>query len=148
MTDRAAVPAWYWILAALLCLWGAMGIYSFYTELTTSYDQLAASMGKVEADAVANMPQWLWWVFGAAVWSGTFGSLALLLRSAWARPLYLISLVSVIIQFGYIFLIVELILLHLGRTRNPRWFWGLRLHLVCTPAGLPLPLGAEPAQPG
>ncbi len=27
--------------------------------------------------------------------------------------------------FGYIFLIVELILLHLGRTRNPRWFWGL-----------------------
>lgn len=27
--------------------------------------------------------------------------------------------------FGYIFLIVELILLHLGRTRNARWFWGL-----------------------
>jgi len=107
MTDRAAVPAWYWILAVLLCLWGAMGIYSFYTELTTSYDQLAASMGKVEADAVANMPQWLWWVFGAAVWSGTFGSLALLLRSAWARPLYLISLVSVIIQFGYIFLMTS-----------------------------------------
>jgi hypothetical protein len=28
-------------------------------------------------------------------------------------------------MFGYIFLIVELILLHLGRTRNPRFFWGL-----------------------
>jgi hypothetical protein len=28
-------------------------------------------------------------------------------------------------MFGYIFLIVELMLLHLGRTRNPRFFWGL-----------------------
>lgn len=107
MTDRAAVPLWYWILAVALLLWGAMGIYSFYTELTTSYDQLAASMGKAEADAIANMPQWLWWVFGAAVWSGAFGSLALLLRSAWARPLYLISLVSVVVQFGYTFLMTS-----------------------------------------
>jgi hypothetical protein len=28
-------------------------------------------------------------------------------------------------MFGYIFLIIELMLLHLGRTRNPRFFWGL-----------------------
>jgi hypothetical protein len=26
---------------------------------------------------------------------------------------------------GYLFLIVELILIHLGRTRSPRWFWAL-----------------------
>ena len=29
---------------------------------------------------------------------------------------------------------------------HSRYFWGLRLHLVCTPAGLPLPLGAGPSQ--
>jgi hypothetical protein len=31
---------------------------------------------------------------------------------------------------------------------HSRYFWGLRLHLVCTPAGLPLPLGAGPSQAG
>ena len=29
---------------------------------------------------------------------------------------------------------------------HSRYFWGLRLHLICTPAGLPLPLGAGPSQ--
>jgi hypothetical protein len=29
---------------------------------------------------------------------------------------------------------------------HSRYFWGLRLHLVCTPGGLPLPLGAGPPQ--
>src|SRR4051812_41294938 len=29
---------------------------------------------------------------------------------------------------------------------HSRYFWGPRLHLVCTPAGLPLPLGAGPSQ--
>ena len=28
-------------------------------------------------------------------------------------------------MIGYFLLIVELLLIHLGRTRNPRWFWGL-----------------------
>jgi hypothetical protein len=31
---------------------------------------------------------------------------------------------------------------------HSRSFWGLRLHLICTPAGLPLPLGAGPSQAG
>ncbi|WP_340315256.1 hypothetical protein [Rhizorhabdus argentea] len=67
MTGRAAVPAWCWILSVALLLWGAMVIYYFYRELTTPYEQLAALMGKAEAEAVANMPQWFWWVFGIAV---------------------------------------------------------------------------------
>jgi hypothetical protein len=29
---------------------------------------------------------------------------------------------------------------------HSRYFWGLRLHLICTPAGLPLPLGIGPSQ--
>jgi hypothetical protein len=31
---------------------------------------------------------------------------------------------------------------------HSRYFWGLRLHLICTPAGLPLPRGAGPPQAG
>ena len=103
MNDSVAVPRWFWVLGIVLLLWGAMGIFAFYSQLTTPYDKMVAEMGKAAADCIARMPQWLWWVFGIAVWSGLFGSAALLLRRVWAQPLYLISLVAVVVQFGYSF---------------------------------------------
>jgi len=101
--DAAAVPTWFWIVGILFLLWGLAGIYAFYSQLTTPYEQLVATMGEAGADCIAAMPQWLWWVYGAAVWSGIFGTVALLLRRAWAQPLYLCSLVAVLVQFGYSF---------------------------------------------
>ncbi|RYD86527.1 MAG: hypothetical protein EOP61_37395, partial [Sphingomonadales bacterium] len=101
--DNEAVPTWYWVAGVVLLLWGAMGIFAFYSQLTTPYDAMVAEMGKLAADCIAKMPQWLWWVYGVAVWSGLFGTVALLLRRAWAQPLYLVSLIAVLIQFGYSF---------------------------------------------
>ena len=45
-----------------------------------------------------------------------------------ALTIWLFATVGLAIRaqmFGYIFLIVELLLIQLGRTRNPRWFWWL-----------------------
>jgi len=103
MNEKLRPPAWYWILGIVLLLWGAAGIFAFYSQLTTPYDKMVAEMGKPAADCIKGMPTWLWWVYGAAVWSGLFGTLALLLRRAWAQPLYLISLAAVIVQFGHSF---------------------------------------------
>jgi len=103
MNDSIAVPKWFWAVAVMLLLWSVAGIISFYVQLTLPYERLVAIMGKPGADCISAMPQWLWWVFGTAVWSGAFGSLAVLLRRAWAQPLYLISLLAVIIQFGHSF---------------------------------------------
>lgn len=105
---KSGAPTWYWILGALLLLWAAAGIFAFYSQLTTPYEQMVAEMGKVAADCIKGMPSWLWWVYGIAVWSGTFGSIALLLRRAWAQPLYLISLIAVIVQFGHSFLVARI----------------------------------------
>ncbi|KRB85758.1 hypothetical protein ASE00_03015 [Sphingomonas sp. Root710] len=102
-SETAAAPNWFMAVGVLFLLWGLAGIYAFYSQLTTPYEQLVAQMGKAGADCIAAMPQWLWWVYGVAVWSGTFGSVALLLRRAWAQPLYLLSLAAVIIQFGHSF---------------------------------------------
>lgn len=103
MSDSVAVPKWFWVVGVVLLLWGAAGVSAFYSQLTTPYEQMVASMGKPAADCIAKMPQWLWWDYGIAVWSGIFGTVALLLRRTWAQPLYLISLVAVLIQFGYSF---------------------------------------------
>ncbi len=107
MSDTA-VPKCYWVVGVVFLLWGAAGIFAFYSQLTTPYEAMVAEMGKAAADCIKDMPTWLWWVYGIAVWSGTFGSIALLLRRAWAKPLYLISLVAVIVQFGHSFLIAKI----------------------------------------
>jgi len=108
LSVKTTVPAWYWIVGALLLLWGVGGIFAFYSQLTTPYEQMVAEMGKLAADCIKGMPTWLWWVYGVAVWSGFFGTVALLLRRTWAQPLYLISLVTVVVQFGHSFLVVRI----------------------------------------
>ena len=108
MNISLTVPRWFWILGVVLLLWGAAGVFAFYSQLTTPYDQMVREMGKLAADCIKNMPTWLWWVYGGAVWSGFIGSAALLLRRIWAQPLYLVSLVAVIVQFGHSFLIAKI----------------------------------------
>lgn len=108
MNDSVTVPKWFWVVGVVFLLWGAADIFAFYSQLTTPYDEMVAAMGKAGADCIAEMPSWMWWVYGAAVWSGTLGSVALLLRRSWAQPLYLISLVAVVLQFGYNFLIAHI----------------------------------------
>ncbi|KQX20174.1 MULTISPECIES: hypothetical protein [unclassified Sphingomonas] len=108
---RVGIPAWYWVVGVVLLLWGAAGLFAFYSQLTTPYERMVAEMGKLAADCIKGMPGWLWWVYGVAVWSGVFGTIALLLRRAWAQPLYLISLAAVIVQFGHSFLIAKIHLL-------------------------------------
>lgn len=111
MQEKSPVPTWYWVVGVVLLLWGAAGIFAFYSQLTTPYEQMVAEMGKLAADCIKGMPTWLWWAYGIAVYSGILGTIALLLRRAWAQPLYLVSLVAVIVQFGHSFLIAKIHLL-------------------------------------
>ena len=101
-------PTWFWVLAVVLALWGAMGIVAFYKDVMTTPAQLAA-MSDYDRTLLASRPAWFLWLYGAAVWSGLFAAIALLWRSAVARPLALVSLVLVIVMFGYIFAKTDLI---------------------------------------
>lgn len=111
LNGRVNVPAWYWVVGIVLLLWGAAGVFAFYSQMTTPYDQMVAEMGKLAADCIKGMPTWLWWVYGVAVWSGILGTVSLLLRRAWALPLYMVSLVAVVVQFGHSFLVAKIQLL-------------------------------------
>ena len=108
MTRGISVPKWFPLLGIVLLLWGAAGVFAFYSQLTTPYETMVADIGKPAADCIRGMPAWLWWIYGIAVWSAVFGAIALLLRRTWAQPLYLLSMVSVIVQFGHSFLVQKI----------------------------------------
>lgn len=109
MTDaRIRPPAWYWILAIVLLAWGVMGIWAFYADVTMSA-AAKAQLSPYDRTLLASRPPWFVWLYGFSVWTGLFGAFALLLRSAHARWLTIVSLVLAIVMFGFIFVATDLI---------------------------------------
>lgn len=105
---RTKPPVWFWVVAVIATLWGAMGVYAFYADITMSA-AAKAQLPAYDRNLLASRPAWFPWLYGISVWSGLIGSVALLLRSAQARLLYVVELVTVVIMFGFIFAATDLI---------------------------------------
>ncbi len=88
------------IIGVILLLWGLMGIAAFVMQYRIDPVELART-DPTTARAFASMPAWLWVVYAFAVGTGFAGSLALIAQRKSAVPLYAISLIAVLIQFGY-----------------------------------------------
>lgn len=97
------MPRWAIAVSVLLLLWALIGVWSFYNEVTLS-PEAAAAMPPEQRAMWDTMPGWLWADFAIAVFSALGGAIALLMKRAIAEPLYLVSLIAVVIQFGYVFL--------------------------------------------
>nr|WP_243852884.1 hypothetical protein [Sphingomonas naasensis] len=88
--------------------WGLLGCLSLYLHIAYGPDIDPAATDWDRAFYAA-LPAWLNAVYAVAVGTGLLGSIALLMRSRLARPLYLVSLIAVIVQFGTLFLTTDLI---------------------------------------
>ena len=95
-------PVWFWVVAAFALLWALLGCASYLHEVTMSPAAMAA-LPAAQQEIWRATPNWLLGVFAIAVWIGLAGAVALLLRRRIARSLYVVSLVAVIVQFGWIF---------------------------------------------
>lgn len=104
MPDTISIkpPAWFWAVGVLLLLWSLAGIFACYSQLTMGPEQLAA-LEPAQRDAFLAMPGAIKIAYAAAVLSGLLGSILLLVRKALARPAFIVSLVAVVVQFGWVF---------------------------------------------
>ncbi|QGP78611.1 sugar transporter [Sphingobium sp. CAP-1] len=101
-------PRSFILIAILFLLWNLMGLASFMMQYLMDLNELAKT-DPYTARIFAAMPGWLWLIFAVAVLVGTAGAIALLLRRRSAVPLFLLSLIAVVAQFGYTFLATDLI---------------------------------------
>lgn len=97
-TDK--VPGWYWAVAVLALLWGAIGCYLYMHNVSMTEADLA-KLPPVQAEAWQTMPAWVTGTYAIAVWTCLGGAVGLLLRKSWARPLFVVSLAAAIVQFVY-----------------------------------------------
>ncbi|MDO9487603.1 MAG: hypothetical protein Q7J32_04445 [Sphingomonadaceae bacterium] len=104
---RTTVPTWYWVVAGLALLWSLAGCYAYVSQMTISPAEFAR-LPQAQQDIWNAQPSWVSGAYALAVWTGLGGAAGLLFRKAWARPFYILSLLSVIVQFGWVFTSTEI----------------------------------------
>lgn len=101
MNDVTAsrTPAWFRIVAAIAVLWNLMGVWQYlsFVGVVPMMRELTAE----EAALIGGAPAWYTAAFAIAVFAGIAGAVGLLLARAWARPVLVVSLVGLIVQFGW-----------------------------------------------
>lgn len=93
----------FWIIAALILIWNLIGDAAYVMQAGADLDTLAKT-DPVTAEAFRSMPGWAWAAYAAAVWGGTAGAVLLLMRRKVAWIFFAVSLVGVVVQFGWSFL--------------------------------------------
>jgi len=101
-------PKSYTVIAVIALVWNLMGLAAFIMQVTMSEATLAA-MPAAERELYESMPSWVTVVFAVAVLAGTLGSIGLVMRKFWAIPVLAASLIAVILQLGYVFLLSNVI---------------------------------------
>lgn len=103
---KSEVPVWFWVLAVLAVLWNAMGMFAYVSDVTLSPDAVAA-LPQAQQDLRAATPSWVTGAYAIAVTAGLLAALCLLLRKTWAVPLFIVSLAAVVLQMGYVIVIMK-----------------------------------------
>ncbi|MFY0714386.1 hypothetical protein J1D01_11950 [Seonamhaeicola sp. NFXS20] len=94
-------PFWFWIISVIALVWNGMGVNA-YLQQAYNTESYRAMYSKEQLEIAANMPVWVTAAFAIAVFSGALASIGLLLRKSWSVKLWILSLIAVIIQMGYI----------------------------------------------
>ena len=100
MTNSVKPPVWFWVVSVLALIWNIIGVMSYLAQAYTSVEDLE-KMTQAQRELFEAQPAWVTGAFAIAVFGGTLGCIALLLRKKWAKPILIISLLGVLAQFIY-----------------------------------------------
>lgn len=89
-------PVWFWVVSVIALLWNLMGVSAYLADAYTSVEQLE-QMSQEMRELYEGRPAWATAAFAIAVFAGTVGSIAFLLRKKWAKMLLLLSVLGAII---------------------------------------------------
>lgn len=101
MNDVTATrpPSWFRIAAVVAVLWNLMGVWQYLS--TVGVVPLMREMTAEETALMAGAPVWYTAAFAIAVFAGIAGAIGLVMARAWARPVLILSLVAMVVQFAW-----------------------------------------------
>ena len=93
-------PMHLWIVGVLSLLWNLMGIYD-YLMTQTKNEAYLSKFTPEQLDYFYSFPIWVESAWAIAVWSAVVGSILLLLARKWAVPVFLVSMVAMVLTAIY-----------------------------------------------
>lgn len=104
--NAATAPRWLTWVGILFLLWNLIGVGAFVSQWTMSAADIAA-LPQIQRDLWVGMPGWAWAAYAIGVGVGTVGAIGLILRKWWAPLAFALSLIAILIQFSYPFLVAQ-----------------------------------------
>ena len=124
------IPRSFWIIGSVALVWNLIGVVRYVMQLRLTEDVLTA-LPEAERALYTNIPTWAISAFAVAVIAGAIGSVLLLMRSVWAVPVFLISLLGVLVQMYHAFVIANAIdVLGPGSALVPTLIVGIGVGLI------------------
>ena len=108
VTETTKPPRSFWIISILALVWNAIGIVTYLMTVTMSPEALA-ELSEAERALYTDIPAWATSAYAIAVFGGTLASALLLLRKAWAVPVFVVSLLGILVQMAHAFLMTDML---------------------------------------
>ena len=108
LTESKPATRTFWIVGIIALTWNIIGVITYLMTVTIGPDALA-DMPEAERALYTNIPTWVTSAYAIAVFSGLLGCVFLLMRKAWALPVFIISLAAILVQMAYTLFVSEVI---------------------------------------
>jgi len=102
--DKA--PRWFTIVAVVALLWNLLGCFAFASDLRVTAEDVAR-MAPAQQALYHARPAWAVAATALAVFGGALGCIGLLMRRRLALPLFVLSLVGILVQDFGLFVLID-----------------------------------------
>lgn len=111
MTDTkwADTPMVHWLVAGAALIWNLFGFSIYYMTVSLTEQEMLARFTPEQIVYIENTPIWVTSAFAIAVTAGVLGSVLLLMRKSLALPVFSVSLVAILIQHTYSFVLTDVV---------------------------------------
>ena len=100
------LPKWFTPVAIIALVWNLLGCLAYVLDVMLTPEDIA-SMPAAQQELYASRTAWSIAATAIAVWFGAAGSLGLILRKRWAKPVLFLSLLGVIVQDFSLFILTN-----------------------------------------
>ena len=90
----------FWVISSIALVWNLMGVFN-YLDQAFMTDKVLETLPKEQQILYQDVPAWVTAAFAIAVFSGTLGSLLLLLKKKNASTFFIISFLGIVGQMSY-----------------------------------------------
>ncbi|MBX2826417.1 MAG: hypothetical protein KTR33_16900 [Gammaproteobacteria bacterium] len=103
-TTKTGVHWSFWVISILMLVWNALGAVNYLGQTSP---EIVASMPENHQAIILGRPAWATAGFAVAVFGGVLGCLLLLFRRSLALPVFIVSLLGVLVTTLHTFGVVQ-----------------------------------------